>query len=41
MRVDLPEHMQPTSDARIATWVGGFVALAIGALALKRRRESR
>jgi MYXO-CTERM domain-containing protein len=39
--VDLPEHMQPSSDARIATWVGGLVALAVGALALKRRRDAR
>lgn len=38
--MDLPEHMQPSSDARIATWVGGFVALAVGALALKRRRRA-
>jgi MYXO-CTERM domain-containing protein len=39
--VDLPEHMKPTSDARIARWVAGWVALAAGALVLKRRRESR
>jgi hypothetical protein len=37
---ELPEHYQPTSDARILTWVGTLAVLTIGA-ALVRARRSR
>jgi LPXTG-motif cell wall-anchored protein len=37
--MDLPESMQPSSDARILAWVGTLAALAAGALWVNRRRR--
>ena len=37
---ELPEHYQPSSDARILKWVGTLAALTLGA-ALVRARRSR
>jgi hypothetical protein len=34
----LPEHQQPSSDARIAAWLGTFAALTVGALWIKGRK---
>ena len=39
--MDLPEHLQPSSDARIAAWVGTFAALTIGAVWIRRSRSRR
>jgi LPXTG-motif cell wall-anchored protein len=36
--VELPESMQPSSDARILAWVGALAALTAGALWVNRRR---
>jgi hypothetical protein len=33
----LPEHNQPSSDARILKWVGALAALTLGAALVKRR----
>jgi hypothetical protein len=33
----LPEHYTPSSDRRIATWIGAFAALTAAALVIKRR----
>jgi len=33
----LPEHHQPSSDARILKWVGTLAALTLGAVLVKRR----
>lgn len=38
-REGLPEHLQPTSGTTIAAWVGVLGALAVGALAVRRRRR--
>ena len=35
----LPEHNQPSSDARIAKWVGALAALTAVALAARRVRD--
>jgi LPXTG-motif cell wall-anchored protein len=35
--MDLPETMQPSSDERLAGWIGVLVALSAGALWIKRR----
>jgi MYXO-CTERM domain-containing protein len=37
--VALPEHLQPTSDARLATWLGGLAVLTLGAWRINRRRR--
>jgi hypothetical protein len=34
----LPEHFQPSSDRRIAAWLGAFAALTAGALWIRRSR---
>ena len=34
----LPEHHQPSSDARIVKWVGAFAALAAAAVLVRRSR---
>jgi hypothetical protein len=36
---DLPEHLQPTSDARLLRWIGALAAAAAGALWVNRRRR--
>jgi MYXO-CTERM domain-containing protein len=36
---DLPEHLQPTSDARLIGWIGALAAAAAGAVWLNRRRR--
>lgn len=38
--MDLPEHMRPSSDARIATWVGAFALLTLAAVSINRRRRA-
>jgi hypothetical protein len=35
----LPDHQQPSSDRRIAAWIGTFAALTAGALWIKRSRR--
>jgi hypothetical protein len=35
----LPEHYRPSSDRRIATWIGAFAALAAGAVLIRRGRN--
>jgi hypothetical protein len=37
----LPEHHQPSSDARIIKWVGALAALTLGALAVRAGGRSR
>jgi LPXTG-motif cell wall-anchored protein len=37
--MDLPDSMQPSSDARILAWVGTLAALTAGALWVNRRRR--
>jgi LPXTG-motif cell wall-anchored protein len=39
--MDLPETMQPSSDERIAGWIGAMIVLSAGALWINRRRRSR
>jgi LPXTG-motif cell wall-anchored protein len=34
----LPEHYSPSSDRRIATWIGALAALTAGAVLIRRRR---
>lgn len=34
----LPEHHQPSSDARILKWVGALAALTVGAVIVRRSR---
>ena len=34
----LLEHQQPSSDARIAKWLGAFAVLTAAAVALRRSR---
>jgi hypothetical protein len=34
----LLEHQQPSSDARIAKWVGALAALTLGAVLVRRSR---
>jgi len=35
-RMALPEHNQPSSDARIIKWVGGLAALTLAAVWARR-----
>jgi LPXTG-motif cell wall-anchored protein len=37
--MDLPDSMQPSSDARILAWLGTLAALTAGALWVNRRRR--
>jgi len=37
----LPEHHQPSSDARILKWVGAFAALTVGAVLARVGGRSR
>jgi LPXTG-motif cell wall-anchored protein len=37
--MDLPDSMQPSSDARILAWVGTLAVLTAGALWINRRRR--
>jgi hypothetical protein len=39
--MELPETMQPSSDERLAGWIGVLVALSAGALWIKRRSRRR
>ena len=39
--MELPETMQPSSDGRLAGWIGVFVALSAGALWINRRSRRR
>jgi hypothetical protein len=34
----LAEHQQPSSDARLAKWLGAFAVLTAAALAIRRSR---
>jgi hypothetical protein len=38
--MELPETMQPSSDERIAGWIGVMVALSAGAVWINRRRRA-
>jgi hypothetical protein len=38
--MDLPDHHQPSSDARILKWVGTLTALTLGAVLVKRGRST-
>jgi hypothetical protein len=37
----LPEHHQPSSDARILKWVGALAALTVGAVLVRAGGRSR
>ena len=37
----LPEHYQPSSDARILTWVGTLAVLVAGAVWVRRSGRGR
>jgi hypothetical protein len=37
----LPDHQQPSSDARIAAWIASFAALTAGAFWIRRSRTRR
>jgi hypothetical protein len=39
--MELPETMQPSSDERLARWIGVFVALSAGAIWINRRSRRR
>jgi hypothetical protein len=36
---ELPDHYQPSSDARIITWVGTLAALTLAAALVRARRR--
>jgi LPXTG-motif cell wall-anchored protein len=36
---DLPQHLQPSSDARLLTWIGAMVVMGAGAAWIGRRRR--
>jgi hypothetical protein len=38
--ISLPEHYTPSSDRRIATWLGAFAVLAAAAVAIRRGSAS-
>jgi len=39
--MDLPEHLQPSSDERILAWVGTLATLTVAALWVRTARTRR
>jgi LPXTG-motif cell wall-anchored protein len=39
--MELPETMRPSSDDRLAGWIGALVALSAGAFWINRRSRRR
>jgi hypothetical protein len=38
--MELPETMQPSSDERLAGWIGVLIALTAGAIWINRRKRA-